>query len=114
MQALCGELERGLSARCGAIINGTGSRICNTLNASFPGMDGETLLIQLDQAGIASSHGSACSAGAMEPSRILLNMGLSHERVRSSLRFSLSRYTTQEEIAYTIETAAALACSSLL
>lgn len=103
MQTLRDELEKGLSERCGAIVNGTGERICNTLNVSFPDIDGETLLIQLDQAGIAASHGSACSAGAMEPSRILVNMGLSHARVRSSLRFSLSRYTTQDEIARCIE-----------
>lgn len=103
MSAMRDKLEKGLIEKCGAIVNGTGERVCNTLNVSFPGIDGETLLIQLDQAGIAASHGSACSAGAMEPSRVLLNMGLPHERVGSSLRFSLSRYTSLEEIDFCIE-----------
>ncbi len=102
MLALRTTLEEGLSLS-GALINGNGERICNTVNMSFPGVDGENLLIQLDQAGIAVSHGSACSAGAMELSRVLLNMGFLHERVRSSLRFSLSRMTTPEEINRCIE-----------
>lgn len=101
-------LEKGLISRCGALVNGTGERISNTLNAAFPGIDGETLLIQLDQAGIAASHGSACSAGAMEPSHVLLHMDLSRDRVRSSLRFSLSRYTTQNEIDRCIEIISAI------
>ena len=79
-------------------INGTGSRICNTSNLSFQGVDGESLMMNLDLAGIAASHGSACSSGALEPSRILLNMGLSTEHAGSSMRFSLSRMTTQEEV----------------
>lgn len=81
-----------------ARINGSGPRVCNTVNIAFEGIDGETLLAKLDLAGVAASHGSACSSGAREPSRILLNMGYSHERVRSSLRFSLSRMTTEDEI----------------
>ncbi len=85
-------------------INGTGPRICNTSNLSFTGVDGETLLIGLDQAGIAASHGSACASGALEPSRILQNMGLPRPRVLSSLRFSLSRFTTQQEIDTVIQT----------
>ncbi len=100
MRKLRDDLERGLVKSCAGIVNGLGERISNTLNISLLELDGETLLIQLDQMGIAASHGSACSAGAMEPSRILLNMGLSYERIRSSLRFSLSRYTTGSEIAH--------------
>lgn len=84
------------------IVNGQGPRICNTSNLAFPNVDGESLLIALDLAGIAVSHGSACSSGALEPSRILLQMGLSTELARSSIRFSLSRYTTIEEIDMTI------------
>ncbi len=91
-------LEKALIEQCGAIVNGNGPRICNTTNLAFPGVDGETLLIHLDLAGIAASHGSACSSGSLEPSRILLNMGLPRELVRSSIRFSLSRLTTMEEI----------------
>lgn len=80
------------------MINGDGPRVCNTSNLYFPGVDGETLLIQLDIHGIQASHGSACSSGSLEPSRILLSMGYSKERARSSIRFSLSRFTTEEEI----------------
>jgi cysteine desulfurase len=79
-------------------INGEGPRVSNISNLCFEGLDGETLLTILDQNGLAASHGSACSSGALEPSRILLNMGLPLEKVRASLRFSLSRFTTEEEI----------------
>ncbi len=74
------------------------SRICNTSSVIFQGVDGETLLMTLDLAGVAVSHGSACSSGGLEPSRVLLNMGLSREAARSSIRFSLGRFTMQEEI----------------
>ncbi len=79
-------------------INGTGPRLPNTTNLSIPGCDGESLLLQLDLAGIATSLGSACSSGALEPSRILINMGIPRKAARSSLRFSFSRQTTLEEI----------------
>ncbi len=79
-------------------INGSLKRICNVSNLCFPGIDAETLLIQMDLQGIAASQGSACSSGALEPSRILLNMGLSPKEAKSSIRFSLSRYNSQEEI----------------
>lgn len=80
------------------IINGEGPRVSNTSNIYFPNIDGETLLIQLDMCKIAASQGSACSSGALEPSRVLLNMGLSKEQVQSSLRFSFSRMNTENEI----------------
>lgn len=83
-------------------INGLGPRVANTSNVAFDGVDGESLLIALDQAGVAASHGSACSAGALEPSPVLLSMGIPLARVRSSIRFSLSRFTTQEEIEETV------------
>lgn len=86
------------TALSNVVINGEGPRICNISNLAFLGVDGETLLMSLDAAGIAVSHGSACSSGALEPSRILLNMGISVEQARSSLRFSLSRFTTEQEI----------------
>ncbi len=99
MAMLRDRLEADLAAQCGpVVVNGLGPRVCNTSNLSFPGISGEDLLIALDRAGIAVSHGSACSAGALEPSRVLTQMGVPHEVTRSSLRFSLSRYTTQEEI----------------
>lgn len=80
------------------LINGEGERISNISNVCFPEVDGETLLMQLDLAGIAVSHGSACSSGAIEPSRILLRMGYDRKRVRNSIRFSFSRMNTKEEI----------------
>lgn len=80
------------------IVNGSEPRICNTSNLAFPGVDGESLLIKLDQQGLAASHGSACSSGALEPSRVLLSMGIPLNLARSSLRFSLSRFTNQDEI----------------
>ncbi|PIS00419.1 MAG: cysteine desulfurase [Chlamydiae bacterium CG10_big_fil_rev_8_21_14_0_10_35_9] len=88
----------------GVRVNGTGKRIPNTSNLSFEKINGESLLISLDLEKVAASHGSACSSGAIEPSRVLLNMGLDPERAKSSIRFSLSRYTTKEEI----ETAASI------
>lgn len=88
----------------GAIPVGTGPRVCNTSCLTFPGMDGESLLIQLDMVGICASMGSACSSGALEPSRVLLEMGLTREEARSTLRFSLSRFTTEEEIRAAVAT----------
>lgn len=91
--------ESSLASRIpGLMVHGEGPRICNTSSLAFPKVDAESLLIQLDRCGIAASHGSACSSGALEPSRVLLNMGIPRDIARSSLRFSLSRYTTQEEI----------------
>jgi cysteine desulfurase len=90
----------------GVKINGQGPRMGNTSNLCFEGVDGESLLIALDLAGVAASHGSACASGALEPSRILLNMGLSMKDARSSVRFSLSRFTTEEEV----ERAAEIVC----
>lgn len=85
------------------VVNGEGPRVCNTSNLAFLGLDGETLLIQLDMAGIAASHGSACSSGALEPSRVLTNMGLDRKTARASIRFSFSRMNTREEVDLAIE-----------
>ena len=100
MNALRNHLETALR---GIEVNGTGPRVSSVSNLFFPGCDGETLLIDLDRQGIAVSHGSACRSLALEPSPVLLKMGYSRKRVLSSLRFSLSRLTTQEDIHYTIE-----------
>ena len=83
-------------------INGEGPRLPNTSNLSFPNVNGEELLMNLDLKGIAASHGSACSSGAHEPSRVLLNMGYPKARAASALRFSLSRLTTPQEIDRTL------------
>lgn len=80
------------------LVNGEGPRTANVSNLAFLGVDGESLLINLDQAGLAVSHGSACHSGSLEPSRVLVSMGLTFERVNCSLRFSLSRLTTFQEI----------------
>jgi cysteine desulfurase len=104
MCALRDRLESGLIQRLSdVLINGEGPRVVNTSNLAFLGVDAETLLLSLDLAGVAASHGSACASGALEPSRVLLNMGYSNERARSSLRFTLSRFTTEEEIERAIE-----------
>ena len=73
-------------------------RICNTSNVAFPGLDGEELLMKLDLAGVAVSYGSACSSASLQLSHVLLNMGIAPELVRSSLRFSFSKFTTYQEI----------------
>lgn len=99
MEKLRDLLESSLLAQLPDVsVNGMGPRVVNTTNIAFAGVDGETLLIALDQEGIAASHGSACSSGALEPSRILLNMGLPLKLARASIRFSLSRMTSQAEI----------------
>ncbi|MDP4585500.1 MAG: aminotransferase class V-fold PLP-dependent enzyme [Verrucomicrobiales bacterium] len=83
-----------------AVVNGEpANRLPNTSNLYFPGVDGEGLLILLDEAGVSCSPGSACSTGAVQPSRIVRAMGHSAARARSSVRFSLSRFTSAEEIA---------------
>jgi cysteine desulfurase len=74
-------------------------RISNTLNLTFPGVLGESMLIALDLEGVEVSMGSACAAGAVEPSHVLLAMGSSANEARSSLRLSLGWSTTAEEIA---------------
>ncbi len=87
-----------LSKLKGIKINGEGKRLVNTSNLFFPNVDGEALLIHLDLEKIAASHGSACSSGSLEVSRVLLNMGLSKEEASSSIRFSFGRTNTEEEI----------------
>lgn len=103
MARLRDRLEAGLKESASpVVVNGTGPRICNTSNLSFPGQAGEDLLIALDMAGIAVSHGSACSSGSVEPSRILTSMGLPFQLAKSAIRFSLSRNTNEEDIDETI------------
>jgi cysteine desulfurase len=82
-----------------AVMNGDAeNRLANTLNASFPGLDGESLLINLDLAGICASSGSACMVGSVQPSHVLLAMGVAPELARSTVRFSLGKETAAEEI----------------
>lgn len=73
-------------------------RMPSNLNFSFEGVEGESLLLQLDLQGIAASSGSACTSGSLDPSHVLLSIGLPHEVAHGSLRISMSEYTTEEEI----------------
>ena len=84
-------------------INGEGERAPNVSNLSFEGVDGESLLFNLDLKGVQASHGSACSSGSLEPSRVLLAMKYPLQRVRSAIRFSFSRLNTEEEIDLVID-----------
>jgi cysteine desulfurase len=78
--------------------NGEGPRVPNTTNVSFDGIEAESLLMALDLAGVAVSTGAACAAGAIEPSHVLRAMGLPMPRIEGSLRFSVGRGTTADEI----------------
>ena len=80
-------------------INGAGAnRVPNTTNLWFDYIEGEALVIALDLKGLAVSSGAACSSGAIEPSHVLLAMGLPHDRARASIRISLGKQTTQEDV----------------
>jgi cysteine desulfurase len=79
-------------------------RLPNTLNVSIPGLDGETLLMGLDLAGISISSGSACTAGSLEPSHVLLAMGIDDEEARGAVRFSLGYASTKAEVDHTLST----------
>lgn len=86
------------------VINGAlEHRIAGNLNVCIPGTDGETLLILLDQAGIASSSGSACASGALDPSHVLLAIGVPRDLAKGSLRFSLGRASTDADIDAVLE-----------
>lgn len=73
-------------------------RLPNNVNISFSGAEGEAIVISLDQKGISVSTGSACSSRSLQPSHVLLALGLSHEEAHGSLRITLGRYTTQQEV----------------
>lgn len=79
-------------------LNASAPRLPNTLNVHFPHIDGQTLVIALDRAGICASFGAACGSGSLEPSKVLLSMGYSRARAASSLRFSLSKFTTEKDV----------------
>lgn len=82
----------------GILADGTTLRLVNNLNVRVPGVDGQSLLTTLDAEGLAVSSGSACSSEQPRPSHVLLALGLDDDQARSSLRFGLSRFTTDEEI----------------
>jgi cysteine desulfurase len=102
LAALRDRLKEGLLSRLdGCYINGSlEHRLPNNLNISFAGVDGEALLMGLDD--VAVSSGSACTSATPEPSYVLRALGVPEELARSSLRFGLGRFNTEEEVEYTI------------
>lgn len=102
-------LEKAVLARVpGTSVNGgRAPRTPNTSNLRFDGIAGEALLIALDLAGFAVSSGAACSSGAVEPSHVLTAIGLTPEKARASLRFSLGRSNTPEQVDRLVEAIAA-------
>jgi cysteine desulfurase len=108
-ERVCGlrdRLERGLLNRVPqSWVNGArASRVPNTSNLTFPFIEGEAMVIALDLKGIACSTGAACSSGAVEPSHVLMALGLAPEDARATLRLSLGHQTTEEEIDFALET----------
>jgi len=84
-------------------VNGDGApRVPNTTNIYFDHIEGEALVIALDLKGLAVSTGAACSSGAIEPSHVLTAMGLRAERARASIRFSLGKQNTEEEVEFAL------------
>lgn len=78
-------------------------RLCNNVNMSYRYVEGEALLLSLDMMGIGVSSGSACTSGSLDPSHVLLAIGLPHEIAHGSIRYTLGRQSTMEEIEYTID-----------
>jgi cysteine desulfurase len=104
LAAMRDRLEAGILEISGTGINGVfadgmpAPRAANTTNIFFDQLEGEALVIALDMKGVSISGGSACHSGATEPSHVLLAMGLDKNRARASLRFSLLKTVTQEDI----------------
>jgi len=105
MAKLRDKLIKGILKIQGTRLNGpTGDkRLCNNVNVSFNGIEGEAIGGYLDQKGVCSSTGSACSEEALEPSYVLMAIGLSHQEANGSLRLTLSRFNTEEEIDYVLK-----------
>ena len=99
------KLENGiLDSIYNAKVNGsTSNRVPNTTNIGFQYIEGELILLHLSDLGICASSGSACTSGSLEPSHVLKSMGVPFEALHGSIRFSLSRFTTDDEIEYTLK-----------
>ncbi|MDR1684037.1 MAG: aminotransferase class V-fold PLP-dependent enzyme, partial [Elusimicrobiota bacterium] len=99
------KLEEGLTTLIqDAKINGDiQSRLPNTTNISFGYIEGESILMLMDEYGICASSGSACTSGSLEPSHVLRAMGVPFQFAHGSIRFSLSKYNTQEEVQKILE-----------
>ena len=104
MAAVRDQLERELLKIEGTNLNGDSApRVPNTTNICFDGVDGEALIIALDLKGLAVSTGAACSSGSIEPSHVLIAMGLSRDRAKSSIRFSLGKQNTPEDVEFALK-----------
>ncbi len=87
-----------------AILNGHPSiRLPNNVNISFEGIEGESILLNLDMEGIAASTGSACSSSSLEPSHVLLSIGLTHEFAHGSVRFTMGKQTTRDDLDHVVD-----------
>jgi cysteine sulfinate desulfinase/cysteine desulfurase-like protein len=100
VRSLRDRLEAGIrNLVSGAVLNGDPDRrLPNTLNLILPGLRGESLVVALDQAGVGASSGSACKSGSSEPTHVLLAMGVRAEDAHCAVRFSLSRFNSEEDI----------------
>ncbi len=108
MAAMRDRVEQGILAQVDeAGVNGEGAtRVPNTANLHFDHIEGESLVIALDLRGLAVSTGAACSSGAIEPSHVLIAMGLRPDQARASIRFSLGKQTTRSRYRFRIEISA--------
>ena len=103
--AMRDRLISGLSEIPHSILNGAKTnRLPGNVNMCFEGIEGESILLLLDQKGICASSGSACTSGSLDPSHVLLAIGRPHEVAHGSLRLTLSEENTPEEIEYIIKT----------
>jgi cysteine desulfurase len=105
VRGLRDKLEKALLAKApDARLNGDPAhRLPNTTNISFAYVEGEAILLRMNELGICASSGSACTSGSLEPSHVLRAMGVPYTAAHGSVSFSLSRYTTEEEVDYVIE-----------
>lgn len=107
--ALRDRLITGLTAIPRSRLNGDPvQRLPGNVNISFEGIEGESLLLMLDMKGICASSGSACTSGSLDPSHVLLSIGLIHEVAHGSLRLTLSEETTDQDVDYILETVPAI------
>ena len=105
VRALRDRLENGLLEKVpNALLNGKkNARLPNTTNISFEYIEGEAILLMMDQLGICASSGSACTSGSLEPSHVLRAMGVPFTAAHGSVRFSLSTYNTEKEVDFVVE-----------
>jgi cysteine desulfurase len=105
VRALRDRLEAALLCIPNSMVNGDPlNRLPGTLNISFEFVEGEAMLLMLDQVGICASSGSACTSGTLEPSHVLRALGVPFSFAHGSLRFSLGRFNTESDVDYITET----------